>query len=64
MPYYLTPKQEQALEYFEQEIKQKGRALSLWQAAGDLEIRHTSVAKNLFGLRGNGEAVFSKEESY
>ncbi len=26
MPYYLTPKQERALEYFRQEIKQTGRA--------------------------------------
>jgi repressor LexA len=45
MPYYLTPKQERVLEYFEEAIKQKGRAPSLRQAAADLKISHTAVAQ-------------------
>ena len=54
MPYYLTPKQERALEYFEQEIKQTGRAPSLRQAAADLEISHTAVAQFIQALESKG----------
>jgi len=38
MTYYLTPKQERVLEYFEQTIKQKGRAPSLRKAAAVKKI--------------------------
>ena len=54
MPYYLTPKQERALEYFEQEIKEKGRAPSLRQAAADLGISHTAVAQFIQALESKG----------
>ena len=54
MPYYLTPKQERALEYFEREIKQKGRAQSLRQAAADLGISHTAVAQFIQALESKG----------
>jgi len=54
MPYYLTPKQERALEYFEQEIKQTGKAPSLRQAAGELGISHTAVAQFIQALEAKG----------
>jgi len=54
MPYYLTPKQERALEYFERKIKQKGRAPSLRQAATDLGISHTAVAQFIKALESKG----------
>ena len=54
MPYYLTPKQERVLEYFEQAIKQKGRAPSLRQAAADLKISHTAVAQFIQTLESKG----------
>jgi len=54
MPYYLTPKQERALEYFEQKIKQTGRAPSLRQAAADLKISHTAVAQFIQALEAKG----------
>ena len=54
MPYYLTPKQERALEYFEREIKQKGRAPSLRQAAADLKISHAAVAQFIKALESKG----------
>ena len=54
MPFYLTPKQERALEYFEQAIKQTGRAPSLRQAAVDLGISHTAVAQFIQALETKG----------
>jgi len=54
MPYYLTPKQERALEYFEQAIKRQGRAPSLRQAAADLGISHTAVAQFIQALEAKG----------
>jgi len=54
MPFYLTPKQERALEYFEQAIKKKGRAPSLRQAAADLGISHTAVAQFIQALESKG----------
>jgi len=54
MPYYLTPKQERALEYFEQKIKQTGRAPSLRQAAADLGISHAAVAQFIQALESKG----------
>ena len=54
MHLYLTPKQERALEYFEQEIKQKGRAPSLRQAAAYLGISHTAVAQFIQALEAKG----------
>ena len=54
MPFYLTPKQERALEYFEQKIKQTGRAPSLRQAAADLGISHAAVAQFIKALESKG----------
>ena len=54
MPFYLTPKQERALEYFEQAIKQTGRAPSLRKAAVDLGISHTAVAQFIQALETKG----------
>jgi repressor LexA len=54
MPLELTPKQERALDYFEQEIRQKGRAPSLRQAAADLGISHTAVAQFIQALESKG----------
>ena len=54
MHFYLTPKQERALEYFEQAIKEKGRAPSLRQAAADLGISHTAVAQFIQALEAKG----------
>ena len=54
MPYYLTPKQERVLEYFEQAIKKAGRAPSLRQAAADLKISHTAVAQFIQTLESKG----------
>ena len=54
MSYYLTPKQERALEYFEQKIKQTGRAPSLRQAAADLGISHAAVAQFIKALESKG----------
>ncbi len=54
MSFDLTPKQQRALDYFEQEIKQKGRAPSLRQAAADLGISHTAVAQFIQALEAKG----------
>ncbi len=54
MPYYLTPKQERALEYFKQAIKQTGRAPSLREAAADMGISHTAVAQFIQALEAKG----------
>ncbi len=54
MPFYLTPKQERALEYFEAAIRQTGRAPSLRQAAADLGISHTAVSQFLQALETKG----------
>ena len=54
MRFYLTPKQERALEYFEQAIKRTGRSPSLRQAAVDLGISHTAVAQFIQALETKG----------
>ena len=54
MSFDLTPKQQRALDYFEQEIKQRGRAPSLRQAAVDLGISHTAVAQFIQALESKG----------
>ena len=54
MHFYLTPKQERVLEYFEQAIKEKGRAPSLRQAAADLGVSHTAVAQFVQALEAKG----------
>ncbi len=54
MPFYLTPKQERALEYFKQAIKQTGRTPSLREAAADLGISHTAVAQFIKALESKG----------
>ncbi len=50
----LTRKQKRALEYYEREIKQKGRAPSLRRAAADLGISHTAVAQFIRSLEKKG----------
>ncbi len=54
MSFYRTPKQERALEYFEQAIKQTGRSPSLRQAAADLGISHAAVAQFIQALETKG----------
>jgi len=54
MDFELTPKQEKALDYLKQEIKQKGRAPSLRQAAADLGISHAAVAQFIRALEQKG----------
>ena len=54
MDFELTPKQEKALDYLEREIKQKGKAPSLRQAAADLGISHTAVAQFIRALEKKG----------
>ncbi len=54
MPLEPTPKQQRALEYFEQEIRKNGRAPSLRQAAADLKISHTAVAQFIQALESKG----------
>ena len=54
MSFDLTPKQQRALDYFEQEIKQRGRAPSLRQAAADMGISHTAVAQFIQALESKG----------
>jgi repressor LexA len=54
MPFYLTPKQERTLEYFEDVIRKTGKAPSLRQAAADLGISHTAVSQFLQTLETKG----------
>ena len=51
MPYYLTPKQERALEYSKQAIKQTGRAPSLREAAADLGMSEGVVRVTAHRMR-------------
>ena len=50
----LTRKQKKAFDYLEREIKRKGRAPSLRQAAADLGISHTAVAQFIRSLEKKG----------
>ena len=50
----LTLKQEKALDYLKQEIKEKGRTPSLRQAAADLGISHAAVAQFIRALEQKG----------
>jgi repressor LexA len=52
--YELTPKQEKALDYLKQKIKEKGRSPSLRQAAADLGISHAAVAQFIRALEKKG----------
>ena len=54
MPLEPTPKQQRALEYFEQEIRKNGKSPSLRQAAADLKISHTAVAQFIQALESKG----------
>ena len=54
MPFYMTPKQERTLEYFEEAIRKAGRAPSLRRAAADLGISHTAVSQFLQALEAKG----------
>lgn len=50
----LTPRQQQLLDYLQQQITQTGKAPSLRQAAGDLGVSHTAVAQGLKTLEDKG----------
>lgn len=54
MPFYLTPKQERVLEYYEEAVRKAGRAPSLRRAAADLGISHTAVSQFLQALEAKG----------
>ena len=54
MPLEPTPKQQRALEYFEQEIRKNGKSPSLRQAAADLKISHSAVAQFIQALESKG----------
>jgi len=49
-----TVKQQQLLDYLEQQIKQHGRAPSLREAAADLGVSHAAVAQTLKALEQKG----------
>ncbi len=49
-----TVKQQQLLDYLDQQIKQHGRAPSLREAAADLGVSHAAVAQTLKALEQKG----------
>lgn len=49
-----TAKQQQLLDYLERQIKQRGRAPSLREAAADLGVSHAAVAQTLKALEQKG----------
>jgi len=50
----LTPKQNNFLNYLKKEIKRRGRAPSLREAAEDLGVSHTAVAQMIKALESKG----------
>ncbi len=50
----LTAKQQRLLTYLEREIRSRGRAPSLREAAGDLGISHAAVAQTMKALEAKG----------
>ena len=50
----LTPKQNNFLNYLKKEIKRRGRAPSLREAAEDLGVSHTAVAQMIRALESKG----------
>ncbi len=50
----LTPKQNNVLNYLRKEIKRRGRAPSLREAAEDLGVSHTAVAQITNALESKG----------
>jgi repressor LexA len=62
MPADLTAKQQQLLDYLKTQIKRRGRAPSLRQAAADLGVSHAAVAQTLKALEQKG--VVRREGRY
>ena len=54
MRHELTVKQQQLLDYLEQQIKQYGRTPSLRETAADLGVSHAAVAQTLKALEQKG----------
>lgn len=50
----LTPKQNNLLNYLKKEVKRRGRAPSLREAAEDLGVSHTAVAQMIKALESKG----------
>jgi repressor LexA len=54
MPERLTPAQQRLLDYLRRKIATDGRAPSLREAAADLQVSHTAVARTLRMLESKG----------
>jgi repressor LexA len=54
MPERLTPAQQRLLDYLRRKIAADGRAPSLREAAADLQVSHTAVARTLRMLEAKG----------